>query len=47
MKVFIAIFALLGIGSMIAAYWNPIHVVTAFCCLLMVINGFAHIKESV
>ncbi len=47
MKVFVAIFALLGIASIIAAYWNPFHLVTAFCCLLMVINGFAHIKESV
>lgn len=46
MKIFVSIFALLGIASIVAAYWYPIHVVTAFCCLLMVINGFAHIKES-
>jgi hypothetical protein len=47
MKVFVVIFAVLAVASIVAAYWNPIHVVTAFCCLLMVINGFAHIKESV
>ena len=47
MKILTLLFGLLGVGSIVAAYWNPFQLVIAFCCLLMVINGLAHIKESV
>lgn len=47
MKLLTALFGLLAIGSAVAAYWNPFQLVITFCCLLMVLNGLAHIKESV
>lgn len=47
MKTFIVIFAILCLGSIVAAFWNPCQIVVAFFCLLMVINGIGHIKESV
>ena len=47
MKLLTALFGLLTIGSAVAAFWNPFQLVITFCCLLMVINGLAHIKESV
>jgi hypothetical protein len=47
MKWVIGVFGFLLIASTIAAFWNPFQLVITFCCLLMVINGLAHIKESV
>lgn len=47
MKAFVVIFAVLAVASIVAAFWNPIHIVTAFCCLLMVINAKECIKENV
>lgn len=47
MKILTLLFGLLCVSSIVAAFWNPFQIVTALCCLLMVINGLAHIKESV
>lgn len=46
MKVFVVIFAVLAVASIVAAFWNQIHVITAFCCLIMVMNGIGYIKEK-
>lgn len=46
MKWVIGVFGILLIASTIAAFWNPVHIITAFCCLLMVINGIGHLKEN-
>lgn len=47
MKAFSAIFGLLTIVGVVGAVFNPGHIVTAFCCLLMTINCLSHVKESV
>lgn len=47
MKAFVVIFAVLAVASIVAAFWNPLHIGTAFCCAIMVINGIGHIKENV
>lgn len=47
MKVFSVIFGLFTIMGVVGAFWNPGHIITAFCCLIMTINCVSHIKESV
>ena len=47
MKAFLITFAILGISATVAAFWNPIHIITAFACFLMVANAFGHLNEKV